>query len=190
MPRVTRTNRPPAWDWSPVLAAEADLRARGYPGPDDPRVWMDDAHNEYAPVLKGKKCAWESSMDPRKMTKLYPHEAFPIADNLFDPWKFAYMVRTITHAYRIQFPCCVVVRARLVTEQDVIETSEYGGTGEPYVETVDRTGLPWAMPIPGAHFRPEHVGKRMAQVRNGNHRCFAAFAAGEPFVWAKLQEDG
>lgn len=180
--------RAPAWDWSPLLEVAKMLRASGRRPPASSEYNDGTGADRGEKLFRGKKCWWAGREGT--VTKLYPAEAYPISDNTFDPWKFEYMVNAIRSAERVIFPCCVAVQLSVVDAQDVKESQQYGCSSSPVHVTSGGLNGRIIAQIPGGRvWTKADIGKRSAQVRNGNHRCFAAFAAGEPFVWAYVMED-
>jgi len=182
---VSRHNRPPAWDWSPVLYYAAYLLREGYRPPHALSRYRYEGDDMSGKPFAGKKCVWMGS--PGEMVKVYPAEAYPVADNTFDPFKFAYFVQTIRNARKVIFPCCVAAIVGKIDPIDVQESQEYGcGSGPVHITSGGMGHI--VATIPGARpWTKADLGYRSVQIRNGNHRCFAAFAAGEPFVWAFLR---
>lgn len=174
--------RPPAFDWSPIAQYAAYLLADGIGPPHAPSYYLDADDDMSGVAFKARKCVWLGT--PGEMIKVYPAEAYPIADNTFDPFKFVYFKHIIENARRVIFPCCVAASVGVIDATDVRESQEYGYGSSPVHVTKGRSCFQ-GIRIPGARpWTKADLGHRSVQIRNGNHRCFAAFAAGEPFVWA------
>jgi hypothetical protein len=166
-----------AWDLSHVLLERGREKARreGYSDVDDlvRNYWkthdektLKDKLGFVYGIYKGKRVWW---IGPKgEMFKATPERTYPIEGNVFDPVKFYAAFEAIRRLPPpVVFTCCASAAINRIDRVDVEQSKEYGSGGCSECR-------PWD---------DGDIGKYAAQIRDGNHRVFSAFAAGEPYVW-------
>ncbi len=162
-----------------VDAAESlreSLTGAPHPGLDE--YYPETAKGTLEPYLGGD-IFWAGS-GPRRvgyagptdgtMVPIEARYAHPIAGNIFDDGKFSALVEAIAD-YREPVVRPGYAHLSLVDSQTIRESQEY------------ESDIEW-----GEAYGRDDLGALAAQVRDGNHRTFAALAAGAPFVWVRMSD--
>lgn len=150
----------------------------------------------------GRNVIWDG-IDGRMM-RVGPRYARAIEGNIFDPDKLAAVRDGILEAEDRVVLTAPYGTASVVTPQDVKESIEYANDYPDYVLTTGDDELDrWL--VEGDNYILRHdlqqrlavavarnegdLGEIIFTFRDGNHRAFGAFAAGEPYVYAILEDN-
>jgi hypothetical protein len=132
-------------------------------------------HEKHGDLYYGRNVVWLTS---GTVIRAYPDFSYAIQGNIFYPDKLAAVYQGINESEgRVHFyaPYGAV---SLITEEDVEESQRAEIDGYLY----DSYGIS----IP---YDEEDIGEYIVQLRDGNHRAWGAFLAGEPYVYVNVIED-
>jgi hypothetical protein len=133
--------------------------------------WFPDRPPRGSTVRKGPRVTWYS--DGREdLMKVTPDQVAATPGNIFYPEKLGTFARMMRQG-EITVSAMPAGYLDVVTKTDIAETQAarendliYDGQTRP--------------------FTAKELGKKFVRLNSGNHRAFAAFMAGEPFVWVRL----
>lgn len=131
--------------------------------PDDPEL-----------IYRGRRVSWVGT--PGVMLRVDADMVIAMAGNSWNPAHLAGLVELIEERRHVYFEP-PAARVYVISETHVAESQQAYEDGE-----IEWWGMtrPWEM---------SDVGRYYAQLLDGNHRAFAAIAAGEPYVWVYVGEN-
>jgi hypothetical protein len=169
-----RRRRPPPMG-SANVDAYLDLEHPAHQAGNLEDYYPETARGELGPESHGDRVFWAGRGYQRigyvgptdgRMLPIPSRYASPISGNTFDGAKMGALVRAIKEgADPVVHPGYAMLG--LVTKTDVDEGVEYGDP-RPYTS--------------------DDIGEVNADVRDGNHRTFAALLAGAPFTWVLISD--
>lgn len=194
-----RTSQENLWDYpfdrEPVYDTDEyyeDLEEREYSNPDD--------------IYCGRRVCWIG--EKGRMVRVERHQIYPIQGNLFEFAKYNAVIDKIENAEDTVYFYAPYGDMSIIDIGDIKESIEYGEdygfsrnltTGDEELdefivsdeEDYDeeelarlQEKLQYAIDTQSGD-----IGNLMFQVRDGNHRAFGAFGAGEPYIWVMLSSN-
>ena len=180
---------------------------------------LDSGYDDFYPDIGGEKIEYEENLDnvycgrrvcwigdKGRMMKVDPNYLYSIQGNQFYKDKLDYLTNKISSNERTYLYAPYGIMS-VVDINDIRESIEYADhgyehkpltTGDDYLdhyiankEDFDEEESEEMEEALGEALKSNSgdLGKQLVQIRDGNHRVFAAIASGEEYVWVTMYEN-